>query len=434
MFSLSVFLTTGLVISLLVSLPIVEDFLLPSAVMWTGSSYPSITDRNFSVQVITNDIEFPTAIDFIDGNILVLEKNSGLVKRIEYGNTQSEPLLHASVLNQSERGMLGVATTKDQTHTKVFLFFTEGGEDGAHNRVYKYDLANNKLVHPELILDLPGEPGARHNGGVIKIGPDDHLYVTIGDVNDGEDRARNQDTEEMIGIAGIIRINQDGNGLGILGDEYPLNLYYAYGIRNSFGIDFDPVTGYLWDTENGDRNNDEINLVQPGFNSGFNQIQGMSYENKFNPHNLVKFDRKGNYSDPKFVWNYSVSPTAVKFLTSDKYGLDYQNDLFVGDFNNGYLYHFDLNENRSGLKLSGPLEDRVADAPHELEDVIFGRNFGPITDIRVGPDGFLYVLSLSQTDDESGRNCRQDIPFSQCLKYSNPAKGTLFRIVPTRSS
>ena len=61
----------------------------------------------------------------------------------------------------------------------------------------------------------------------------------------------------------------------ILDNSYPLNLYYAYGIRNSFGIDFDPVTSYLWDTENGPGYGDEINLVEPGFNSGWDQVMGV---------------------------------------------------------------------------------------------------------------------------------------------------------------
>ena len=78
------------------------------------------------------------------------------------------------------------------------------------------------------------------------------------------------------GRAGILRISPDGEpvGNGILGKEYPLNLYFAYGIRNSFGIDFDPLTGYLWDTENGPDYGDEINLVEPGFNSGALKIFG----------------------------------------------------------------------------------------------------------------------------------------------------------------
>ena len=73
------------------------------------------------------------------------------------------------------------------------------------------------------------------------------------------------------GRAGILVVSQDGKpvGKGILGNSFPLNLYYAYGIRNSFGIDWDPITGYLWDSENGPHFGDELNLVEPGFNSGW---------------------------------------------------------------------------------------------------------------------------------------------------------------------
>src|SRR5215216_5821070 len=83
------------------------------------------------------------------------------------------------------------------------------------------------------------------------------------------------------------------------GDEYPLNLYYAYGVRNSFGINFDP------DTENGPEHGDEINLVEPGFNSGWVQVQGMSSDKEdddFHTENLVDFDGKGKYSEPEFEW------------------------------------------------------------------------------------------------------------------------------------
>jgi len=431
-----IFITIALVLSLVFSLPIFEDFLFTSAEPFGDNyphSYPIVKNRNFTVEVITTDIEFPTTMQFIDDNILVLEKNSGMVKSIVNGKTQPEPLFHTSVLNQSERGMLGIATVRDKMNTKVYLYFTETGQEGeAHNRLYRYNLVNNKLVHPELLLDLPGEPGARHNGGVLKIGPDGNLYLIIGDVNDGNDRARNQNMTEMNGIAGIMRIGQNGERLGILGDKYPLNLYYAYGIRNSFGFDFDPVTGYLWDTENGEINNDEINVVLPGFNSGFHQIQGMSpSEDKFNPDSLEDFNRKGKYSDPEFVWNYTVGPTAVKFLTSDKYGKEYQNDLLVGDFNNGYLYHFDLNENRTALELSGSLEDKIADTPYEQEGTVFGKGFGPITDIKVGTDGYLYVLSISKPGEKSGYICGKNLQYTECLNpYHYPVKGTLFKIVP----
>jgi glucose/arabinose dehydrogenase len=138
-------------------------------------------------------------------------------------------------------------------------------------------------------------------------------------------------------------------------------LYYAYGIRNSFGIDFDPVTGKLWDTENGYSYGDEINLVDPGFNSGWRIVQGksslfQSYNNKtFNPDTLVYFDGNGKYSDPEFSWKARVGVTGIKFQNSSKLGKQYENDMFIGDFHNGYLYHFDLIKKREGLLLKGSL-------------------------------------------------------------------------------
>jgi len=171
-----------------------------------------------------------------------------------------------------------------------------------------------------------------------------------------------------------------------------LNLYYAYGIRNSFGMDFDPVTGNLWDTENGPEYGDEINLVEPGFNSGTDIVQGMSTEYD-ELDNLVDFDGKGKYSDPEFVWTIPVAPTAIKFFNSDKFGKEFKNDMFVADFNHGNIYHFELNKKRTALSLDGPLRDKREDKPVESKKIIFATGFGGITDLQVSPDGYLYVLS-----------------------------------------
>jgi glucose/arabinose dehydrogenase len=158
-------------------------------------------------------------------------------------------------------------------------------------------------------------------------------------------------------------------------------------------MDFDPVTGNLWDTENGPDHGDEINLVKPGFNSGFHVVDGMP-GNKFNPHrDLVDFNGKGKYSDPEFIWNRTVGPTAIKFFNSDKFGADYKDDMFVADINNGNIYHFDLNKKRTELSLHGELRDKVADNYQELRDIIFAQGFNGIVDLQVGPDGYLYVLS-----------------------------------------
>jgi glucose/arabinose dehydrogenase len=109
---------------------------------------------------------------------------------------------------------------------------------------------------------------------------------------------------------------------------------------------------------------------------------------------LVDFQGRGKYRSPEFTWFNTTGPTALVFLDSDKLGKQYQNDIFVGDYNGGNIYHFDLNQNRTHLALQGPLADRVADTAEESQEIIFGEGFGPITDLQIGPDGYLYVLSV----------------------------------------
>jgi glucose/arabinose dehydrogenase len=155
------------------------------------------------------------------------------------------------------------------------------------------------------------------------------------------------------GRAGILRMTQNGSPVvdnkqhGLLGDNYPLNLYYGYGLKNSFGIDFDPVTGNLWDAEPGRIINDKINLIEPGFNGGFEALQGPSVYSPAAPTDLVSFNGLGKYQDPEFVWTEKVVPVGLKFLTTNKLGEKYQNYIFVGSFLNGNIYHFDLTENRT---------------------------------------------------------------------------------------
>ena len=354
-------------------------------------------------------------------DILVLEKDEGTVQRIVNGTMLQQPLLQVPVATESERGMLGIAVAKHKNGpTYVFLYYTESGGrktaddstsgiDPSGNRLYRYELVNNQLVNPKLMLNLPGTPGPNHDGGKVVIGPDNNVYVVIGDLISHRTQAQNVlDGSSADATGGIIRITQDGQAVADspLGGIYPQNLYYAYGMRNSFGMDFDPVTGKLWDTENGPNYGDEINLVEPGFNSGWAQVQGIWAPNgeignenagpiNLYPSNLVDFGEKGKYRAPEFIWYQVVAPTALKFLTSDKLGKQYQNDIFVGDYLYGNLYHFKLNQNRTLLLLEGPLANKIENTLQDLDQVIFAKGFGAITDLQVGPeDGYLYVLTL----------------------------------------
>ena len=108
---------------------------------------------------------------------------------------------------------------------------------------------------------------------------------------------------------------------------------------------------------------------------------------------LVMLNPESHYSNPEFTWTEPVDPTALEFLNSSALGEEYENDMFVGDIRSGVIYRFELNENRSAFALEGALDDTVANTPEEAEDAIFGTGFGGITDIKTGPDGYLYILS-----------------------------------------
>ena len=374
---------------------------IPGVVASIGTGEPTIKDPNLKVETVATGLALPTTMAFIGPNdILVLEKSKGTVQRIVNGQMLAEPLLQVNVSSEVERGMLGIATSKDnQTgSTNVFLYYTEaqGGEPVA-SRLYRYELANDKLVNPVLLLDLPAVPGPRHNSGNILIGPDNNLYVSVGDLDGHITLAQNVNGASGVdGSSSILKITQDGQpvGQGILGESGISKKYYAYGLRNSFGMDFDPVSGKLWDTENGASYGDEINFIEPGFNSGWLQIQGAAPVD-FEFEDLINFQGKGNYSDPEFVWTDTVGPTAIKFLGSDTLGNQYRNDIFVSDITQGNIYHFDLTGNRTNLILNGLLADKVSNNSTENQDIIFGEGFGGISDLEVGPyDGYLYVVSL----------------------------------------
>jgi len=144
---------------------------------------------------------------------------------------------------------------------------------------------------------------------------------------------------------------------------------------------------------------------------------------------LVEFNGNGKYSDPEFVWHEAVGLTDLIFLNSSKLGKNYENDMFVGDFHYGYLYHFKLNNDRTELLLKEPLADKLANTYEELENVIFGEGFGGITDLEVGPDGYIYVLAVNF----GGGDCDPDYISENCIPYNGKNIGSIFRIAPVKS-
>jgi hypothetical protein len=187
----------------------------------------------------------------------------------------------------------------------------------------------------------------------------------------------------------IFRVDENGaapadNPFFALGGS--LQKVFAYGIRNSFGLGFDPLTGDLWDTENGPGSFDEVNRVVPGMNSGWRDLMGPGM-----PAGLVEFTGS-TYREPAYSVQQPVAVTGLAFASeATALGADYAGDLFVGDFNRGQVYRFPVNAARDGLALA----DLVANNQAELDGFRFASGFaGGVTDLEEGPDGMLYVVEI----------------------------------------
>ena len=449
---------------------------------------PEVLDPNLAVRTAVSGLNQPTSIAFLGANdMLVLEKATGKVQRVIDGAVQAT-VLDLEVNSGSERGLLGIALHPNfPTVPDVYLYWTESttGADTAvlsqtpllGNRVdrFRWDGATltfaDNLIRIRAIQEDAGQPArGNHDGGVLRFGPDGKLYIIVGDVGrrgqmqnlpngpfgsgtpDDQFGGPEPDNAHLTGV--ILRLNDDGStpadnpfvAVGAaIGGEVGANVrkIFAYGIRNSFGMAFDPVSGRLWDQQNGDDSFTELNRVEPGMNGGWVQIMGpverigqfKTIETTVTPDppdpfadtyfglqqvrwppTLIAdspalalsrlFSLPGShYSDPEFSWKFEVAPAGIGFHTGRALGPQYENDLFVGAartfLENGHLFHFNLTGNRLKVAVDDPrLEDRVADNRHkweitESESILFGRNFGVGTDIQTGPNGNLFVVSLS---------------------------------------
>ena len=258
----------------------------------------------------------------------------------------------------------------------------------------------------------------------------------------------------------ILRLNPDGttprdNPFWKVGAERGgqvgnnLKKIYAYGLRNGFGMAFDPFSGNLWEQENGDDSFSEINLAEPGFNSGWTQVMGPLervaqfkaiettrvpdppdpqapngyfglQQVRWDPTNIADtpfeaynrlFKLPGSeFSDPELTWKYEVAPGGIDFLSTKELGKEYKGDLFVGSarvaLRGGNIFRLRIEDNRKKVDVSDDkrLKDRVADnlGKYEItesESLLFGENFGVTPDIKEGPDGTLFVVSNTQNDD-----------------------------------
>ena len=373
---------------------------------------PELYDDALAAEQVASGFSLATSMAFIrDEAILVLEKNTGFVHLASFEDSSIETILELDVATGAEQGLLGVAVAdmseiegSDSDEILVFLFLTEADEDGSlsGHSIYRYewDGEGRALVNPTLIVELPAAPGPTHNGGKLAVSNEGHLYAIIGDLNRAAGPLQNQANGDIDDTSIIVRVDFDGNPIEdnpFYGHEDErVHKYFAYGIRNSFGMAVDPLTGTLWITENGHDEYDEINVVPPGFNSGWSQLMGPMERSQVTVDDLFMLDG-AEYRDPVFSWRPQIGVTDIAFFDSDELGERYSDNIFVGDYNGGGLYFFTVDESRTGLDLSehSELADGVAET--------YGDGFlarvavfpGGITHLETGPDGLLYVLTFS---------------------------------------
>jgi glucose/arabinose dehydrogenase len=366
----------------------------------TAGAQPVLDDEALSVELVTDELATPASLAFIGGDdFLVIQKNDGQVMRVT-GGSVSGPVLDLPVNSAGERGGLGIAAHRDfgagMDRDWVYVYYTESGvagdvDTGAGafaNQVVRYEWDGNALVDPAPILTLPGADST-HNGGSLVFGADGMLYGVIGD-NQRDGQLQNNASGAAPDDTGMIfRVDENGaapadNPFFALGGN--LQKVFAYGVRNSFGLGFDPLSGGLWDTENGPGSFDEVNRVVPGMNSGWRDVMGPGM-----PAGLVEF-AGSTYRDPAYSIQNPVAVTGIAFASeATALGDDYVGDAFVGDFNQGQVYRFPVNPARDGLALG----DLVANDQAELDGFRLASGFGGgVTDLEEGPDGMLYVVEI----------------------------------------
>jgi glucose/arabinose dehydrogenase len=448
-----------------------------------------------AVRTVASGLTTPISLALLGpSDMFVLEKNTGRVFRVVDG-VIGPTVLDLAVNFASERGLLGVALHPGFPDTPfVYLYWTESTTGADTDVLSETPLLGNRvdrfiwdgstltfdrnLIHIRAIQEdgapLPAGQGdegqidrGNHDAGVIAFGPDGKLYILIGDVGrrgqlqnlpsgptltglgptvpDDQFGGPQPDDAHFTGV--IVRLNDDGTvpsdnpffpAGAAMGGEVGANIQkiFAYGIRNSFGMAFDPVAGNLWAEENGEDAFDELNLIEPGMNGGWIQIMGpveriaeykgietTSLHHEDFP-NLQQFrwgperiaDTPGealsrlfvlpgsHYSDPEFSWKHVLAPAGIGFVASRSLGAQFFGDLFVGfsvpEPLGGPLFRFNLTGNRNKIAVDDPrLEDRVADnlTFHDLtesEGLLIGSDFGIVTDIETGPNGNLFVVSL----------------------------------------
>ncbi|HLA91944.1 MAG TPA: PQQ-dependent sugar dehydrogenase [Actinomycetota bacterium] len=289
---------------------------------------------------VAGGLDEPVAFTFGPGKqIWYVEKSTGEIRVIDLDGGSDDLFETVSGVDGSgERGMLGIALHPDYPNEPfVYVYVTRTVGGALRNQILRIRDRDGSGGAETVVFSSIAGRSPYHNGGRIAFGPDGKLYAIVGDAHDP---ANAQDlSEEDRGK--IIRITPSGDvpGNNPFGDRV-----WAFGIRNSFGFDFNPEDGVLWETENGPSCNDEVNLIRRGWNYGWG------------PNATCEGSSPGNTNQdgpdparPELFFENPVGITGIAFCDGCQLGRRSEGAAFFGAVNNGEVTRMILTDSGAGV-------------------------------------------------------------------------------------
>jgi glucose/arabinose dehydrogenase len=326
----------------------------------------------FRVVEVAGGLEHPWAMAFLpDGDLLITER-PGRLRILRDGVLDPTPIEGVpDVYASGQGGLLDVVLDPDFAGNRlIYLSYAAKGEGGAGTRVARARLSDGRLEDVEVIFEGFMAGGGRHFGSRLGFDPEGYLFVTLGE------RGQDERAQELGVLAGkVVRLHPDGSvpeDNPFVGRDDAAPEVYSWGHRNPQGLAVHPETGRVWVEEHGPRGGDEINIVEAGVNYGWPVI---TYGRAYSGLPMGEGSEKEGMAQPLYYWVPSISPSGMAFYQSDAFP-EWQGDLFVGALSGQLLVR---------LELDG---EQVVEEERLLDGVL-----GRIRDVRVGPDGYLYLLT-----------------------------------------
>lgn len=349
--------------------------LLLVAVSSMASQNFSSDKADFRLETVVQNLEHPWSLAFLpDGSMLVTERE-GRLRMIRNGSLVDAPIGGVPELVVSgQGGLLDVILHPDFEKNQVlFLSYAHRNRDGMTTRVARARLNDDRLSDVEVIFEaLPRSNTSRHFAGRMEFDQDGHLYISVGDRGD-MDRA--QDNADDAG--GVHRITTDGApapGNPFLDASGVNETFFTTGNRNIQGMTIHPETGEIWSHEHGPRGGDEINIIRAGTDYGWPTI---TYGIDYSGLPITDETKKEGMAQPLHYWDPSIAPSGMAFYTGDLFP-QWQGDLFVG-----------------ALKMRKLVRLRIEDGKVTEEEDLLTDLGERIRDVRMGPDGALWLLTDS---------------------------------------